>query len=134
MHIRLARRKNKPTGSTLVRKCACRYTGDKLCVVHAVEHCLANKNVGDRVFEIPSAAWLTKTRRLLALLSHTGASLCTLKGYRAGHTTSLAASGHTIGDILAAGEWRSISFLRYCHADELSVPALIVVVFEADED
>ena len=64
-------------------------------------------------------------------------SACTLKGFRAVRATSLAAAGVSLGEILAAREWRSAAFLRYCRADELSVPAVLNVVLaeEAiDED
>ena len=34
----------------------------------------------------------------------------------------------SLGEVLAAGEWRSAAFMRYCRADELSVPAVLNVV------
>ena len=47
---------------------------------------------------------------------------------KAGRATSLAAAGSPIGVILAAGEWKSSAFLRYCQADEISVSAVLEVV------
>ena len=52
----------------------------------------------------------------------------------AGRVVSLAAAGHSIGHNMAAGEWRSIAFLRYSQADELAVPAMLNVAVEADEE
>ena len=68
--------------------------------------------------------------RLLTLLSHNDASELTLKSFRAGRATSLAASGHSIGEILIAGESKSSAFLKYCQA----VPALLNVVLEDDPE
>ena len=73
-------------------------------------------------------------RRMLTLLGHKDANRCTLKAFRAGRATSLAAAGSLIGVILAAGEWKSSAFLRYCQADEISVSAVLEVVCAEDED
>ena len=73
-------------------------------------------------------------RRMLTLLGHKDANRCTLKAFRAGRATSLAAAGSPIGVILAAGEWKSSAFLRYCQADEISVSAVLEVVCAEDED
>ena len=67
-------------------------------------------------------------------MCHSDASQFTLKGFRAGRATSLAASVHSIGEILIAQEWKSSAFLRYCQADDLSVSALLNVVLEDDHD
>ena len=47
---------------------------------------------------------------------------------KTGRATSLVAAGSPIGVILAAGEWKSSAFLRYCQADEISVSAVLEVV------
>ena len=39
-----------------------------------------------------------------------------------------------IGVILAAGEWKSSAFLRYCQVEEISVSAVLEVVCAEDED
>ena len=72
--------------------------------------------------------------RLLQLLSVPGAHDFSLKSFRAGRATALAAAGAGVAEIWAAGEWKSSAFLRYCQADELSVPALLDVVLAGDED
>ena len=59
---------------------------------------------------------------------------CSMKGFRAGRATSLAASGHSIGEILTAGDWKSSAFLWYCQANDLSVSALLDVVLEDGHD
>ena len=57
-----------------------------------------------------------------------------LKAFRAGRATSLAAAGSPMGIILAAGEWKSSTFLQYCHANEVSISAVLDVVCTEDED
>ena len=60
--------------------------------------------------------------------------LSTATGATTWRATSLAAAGCHLGEILAAGEWKSGAFLRYCHAEELDVPAFLEAVTECDED
>ena len=88
--------------------------------------------VGVKLFPLNGIEFRRVLCRLLILLGHNDASHVTLKSFRAGRATSLAASGHSIGEILVAGEWKSCAFLKYCQADGLSVPALLTVVLEDD--
>ena len=118
----------------MVRTCACAGAHARCCAVHVLELILRSKGLGEKLFEFSSAHLLKQVRRLLGLLGHRCANQCTLKGFRAGRATSLAAAGSPLGVILAAGEWRSAAFLRYCHADELSVTSMIEVACEDDDD
>ena len=79
---------------------------------------LGEKNVGDAIFPFSSVSLLKHVRRLLTLLGHSNATACTLKGFKAGRATSLAAAGVGLGEILAAGEWRSAAFLNVLRAEE----------------
>ena len=64
-------------------------------------------------------------RRLLALLGVDGHSEFSLKAFRAGRATSLAAAGKSIGHILSAGEWRSAAFLSYIDTDAVDQAQLL---------
>ena len=86
------------------------------------------------LFDLTSSSFLKAVRRMLTLLGHKEANKCTLKAFRAGRATSLAAAGSPKGMILAAGEWKSSAFLRYCQADDVSVSAVLEVVCAEDED
>ena len=130
LHIRLARRKHRPQGSLLVRTCACAGASPHCCTVHAVAPLLRNKGAGATLFDLTSSS----SRRMLTLLGRKDANKCILKAFRAGRATSLAAAGSPKGVILAAGEWKSSAFLRYCQADEISVSAVLEVVCAEDED
>ena len=134
LHIRLARRKHRPQGSLLVRTCACAGASPHCCAVHAVAPLLRNKGAGAPRFDLTSSSFLKAVLRMLTLLGHKEANKCTLKAFRAGRATSLAAAGSPIGVILAAGEWKSSAFLRYCQADCISVSAVLEVVCAEDED
>ena len=96
--------------------------------MHAVAPLLRNKGAGAPLFDLTSSSFLKAVRRMLTLLGHKEANKCTLKAFRAGKATSLAAAGSPIGVILVVGEWKSSAFLQYCQADEVSVSAVLEVV------
>ena len=52
-------------------------------------------------------------RAFLNVLKVPGAHLVTLKAFRAGKATAMAASGNSLGLIVAAGEWYSAAYLNY---------------------
>ena len=60
-------------------------------------------------------------RRYLVLLGVPGAMSFTLKGFRAGKASHLAASGVALPAIMEAGEWRSNAVGRYL--DESAIDA-----------
>ena len=67
------------------------------------------------------------------MLGVAGAKTFTLKAYRAGKATSMAAAGATIGQILLAGEWRSQAFLRYVDTDIVDHAQLLSAVVEGSD-
>ena len=73
-------------------------------------------------------------RRLLTLLGVEHAQAYTLKAFRAGKATALAASGKSLGHILAAGEWRSSAFLSYVDTDVVDQAQLLDATLEASGD
>ena len=134
LHIRLSRRKNRSMGSWLQRQCACHEGDPQCCVVHVTERLLQLAGEGCTLFQWTSHQFIARLKRHLALLGHTHANLVTLKSFRAGRATSLAAAGRNLGTILAAGEWRSTAFLRYCQADNLDVSSVLNSVVDEDSD
>ena len=88
---------------------------------------------GEKLFQFNGTEFTRVLCHLLTKLGRGEAGQFTLKDFRADRATSLAASGHTIGEILVAGDWKSSVFLRwYCQADDFSVSALLDVVLEDD--
>ncbi len=72
-------------------------------------------------------------KRLLLLLLTPGADKFTLKAFRAGKATELAKAGTTLGQILAAGEWKSSAVTRYVDEDALDASALVSMVTEESD-
>ena len=105
-----------------------------LCVVHVIQRLLRRTGIGCRLFTYSAFSFLKEVQSTLPLLQVPGAGRFTLKAFRAGRATSLAKSGHPIGVILAAGEWKSAAFARYCHAEDLDVSSVLAEIFDMDED
>ena len=76
-----------------------------------------------------------ESKKLAVELALPNAEHCTLKCFRKGHASELAAHGATLHIILGLGEWRSAGFLAYVHADAAELQRLIASRFdESDED
>ena len=73
-------------------------------------------------------------RTLLARIGVANAQVYTLKCYRAGKATALAASGESIGAILQAGEWRSAAFLSYVDEEVVDERQLLEDQLAASDD
>ena len=73
---------------------------------------------GDALFpEVFQNAALTQLKRLIAFIGTPNASVTTWKAVRAGRATAMAAAGSSLGEILCAGEWRSLAYLRYVNEE-----------------
>ena len=70
----------------------------------------------------------------LAQLGVESAERFTLKPFRVGKATAMAAAGETLAAILAAGEWRSSAFLKYISESELDRQRLLEDAIMEDED
>ena len=54
----------------------------------------------------------------------------TFKMFRAGHATSLAAEGKSLGHILKAGEWKSTAVLSYIDEDAVDASQFLSLVLD----
>ena len=133
LNLRLQRRKHRPQGSHLRRACSCAQ-GPAFCVPHCVRRLLQSKQPGEKLWAFTAAAMLKELRRLLGMLSVPGAPEFTLKAFRAGHATALAAAGHSLAAVMAAGEWRSMAALRYIDTDAVDQAQLLATTIEAFDD
>ena len=105
--LRLARRKNKPWGGTLRRKCWC-----ELCPVSCPTHVLGpfvrSWPEGTRPFSHITAANALRTlRQLLALLAIADASKYRCHDLRRGHVRDLQMRGKRAEEIKRTGQWKS---------------------------
>ena len=133
LNVRLQRRKHRPRGSLLRRPCTCRQD-NRFCVVHKLQGLLASKALGERLFDFTSYQVLKALRQTLGLLGVEGAQAFTLKAFRAGRATAMAAEGANMAAILQAGEWRSWSALRYIDPDQVDQAHVMRTLIAASDD
>ena len=65
------------------------------------------------------------------------ASQLTWKSFRVGHATHLAITGESLGQIMAAGEWRSEAFAAYVDPNSLDSEVFLnqtMVMSDNEED
>ena len=129
-------RKNKPTGSKLIRKCWCAQSVET-CPVHVLGKTVEAAPHGHKLFTgLNAGAALRVIRQVLEALQVKDANLYRTHDFRRGHALDLQESGELqvpvsivfmrINDcayagaplwtILAAGEWKSPAFLQYLDA------------------
>jgi len=92
-HIRLARRKNRPKGSYLQRKCSCASTGKRLCVGHRLQECIAHLPPGEKIFAAVQQHVMKAEIRKVLGQTEPKAKQFGFKGFRAGHATEMAKLG-----------------------------------------
>jgi len=100
IELHLARRKNKPFGSTLVRSCWCGIS-KSTCPVHIFGRALRKFPKGTRLFSnINAKNALSELRDLLASLAIEDARLYRTHDLRRGHVLDLQASGKNMCNLL----------------------------------
>ena len=107
---RLARRKHRSQGSFLQRPRTCSSLGATFCVVHRLLQLSAvqGKKISDR-----TAYEVQRDFRDDCESCHIPeAKKRTLKSFRSGKATDMAARGDTLASILECGEWRSCALLK----------------------
>ena len=132
--LHLARRKNRPRGSTLVRTCWCS-TCPSTCPVHVLGPFLLTHETGCRVFPHNAGDALQSLRRMLERVGFSKFATARTHDFRRGHASDLQRSGATLAEILRAGEWRSCAFMAYLEREELERDAVIEAhVAESDSE
>ena len=130
--IRLRVRKHRPAGSLLQRPCSCKSSLDPLCVAHRLLS--EDRVLGSAVLEISAYEALKKIRSALVQLQVDKPSGFTLKAFRAGKATAMAAEGDGLAAILQAGEWRSAAFLHYLCETEVDRMRLLQHAIDDDAE
>ena len=135
MVLRLARRKNKPHGTVLTRKCWCS-SSTLTCPVHAVGQIISSMPSNLKVFEGLSAQAVRYTLRdRVRKLGLCDSQNYNTHDFRRGHARDLANSkGSTIKQILEMGQWKSSAILKYVDQDELETQAVVEAhICESDD-
>ena len=132
--LHLARRKNKPRGSTLTRTCWCR-TCAAACPVHVLGAWVRERTFGQLLFPFGASEALRELRSALAAVEFARANSYRTHDFRRGHARDLQRAGKTLAEILSAGEWRSCAFMRYLDEHELERDAVVEAhVCESDSE
>lgn len=94
------------------------------CLCSMVPMCIGHRLVGgQRICQLTALRLLNRLHRLLAVLLVADPSRYTLKAFRAGKASAMAAAGQPLPQILRAGEWRSAAVLHYVDHDLLDAAA-----------
>ena len=121
----LARRKNKPQGSRLVRKCWCRECA-LTCPVHVLGPVFKAWPVDIPLFKsVTAAAASKKLREMLKAVGVQGSATYRTHDLRRGHALDLQLSGAPLWQILQAGEWTSPAFLKYLDLHRLDTDFVV---------
>ena len=133
--LQLARRKNRPHGSTLVRGCWCSSCGTT-CPAHVLGPWLASFPAGGRQFaHLTAKAARDGLKLRLAQLKVSHANEYWLHDFRRGHTQELLSSGSSLAVILRAGEWKTPAFMCYLDMQSLEKEAVVQAhQVESDSD
>ena len=131
---RLARRKNLPRGSLLLRKCWC-HRSPSTCPVHVLGEWLMAQLPGAQPFmHVSGNNAIAELRRRLSAIGVPCASEYILQDFRRGHAQDLLMSGARLNVILAAGQWRSAAFLKYIDVAELEARAVLEAHFAQSDN
>ena len=152
--LHLKRRKNKPEGSCLMRKCCCA-KAPKLCIACLLRPLMQATLPGRRVFMGVTAGGAVKALRcMLQAVGTERAQFYRPHDLRRGHAEDLRLEGMFLGlwrlcrlvrlhsplrgaplwKILAAGEWRSPAFLDYLDAHRMEIEMVLQGCLDEESD
>ena len=93
--------------------------------------------VGDPLFpSFPQKQALSQLKSVLMMLGAPNYSCITWKSVRCGRASAMAAAGCSLGEILGAGEWRSMAYLKYVSEEVADAGQVLRTTLqrEIDED
>ena len=130
----LHRRKNKPSGSRLVRKCTCQQSPDS-CVYHLIGALLDGTPIGGTMFgEMSVGAANLSLRLMLNEIGTENACMYRTHDLRRGHAEDLRLAGAPLWKILAAGEWRSPAFMEYLDVHRMETDLVMQGCLDEESD
>jgi len=131
--IEFRRRKNRPAGDEVVRRCSCRQSPDILCgpcaIVGQMREAAPGRGDG-RLFNLDLRQALLTMR---SVCSEVGAPHFSWHCLRRGTAQDLAAAGTDLGQILTAGGWSSSAVLRYVSSKDVDSRVLVDMHLEASD-
>ena len=135
--LRLRKRKHRPRGSYQQRVHTCFGQKRKFfcCLPCRLEVALKSVKYGDIFFERTPHEMMLLIKTTSYMLEY-DASQLTWKSFRVGHATHLAITGESLGQIMAAGEWRNAAFAAYVDPNSLDAEVFLnqTMVMSDNED
>ena len=123
--LRLAKRKNLPSGSVIRRTCWCSFCVIT-CPVHTLWKFCEEQGKGAQPFvEFKDGFALRSLRCILKRLSVPEAGVYRTHDIRRGHAQDLLVRGASLAEILRAGQWKSPAFLVYLDLETLEKGAVV---------
>ena len=148
----LHKRKNKPAGSTLVRRCCCA-KAPRMCVVHLLRPLIESTPTGQRIFPgITAGGAVMALRQMLEAVGTERATFYRPHDLRRGHAEDLRLEGRPtyacclrcvpcltwlgapLWKIPAAGEWRSPAFLEYLDVHKMEIEQVLQGCLDEESD
>ena len=134
VRLHSSRRTHVSQKTVLTRKCWCKQC-PLTCPVHVLGPYFSEFQCGVKPFaEFSAGMALTRLRYTLSLLGVLDAVKYRTHDLRRGHARDLQENGASLGEILAAGQWRSPAFLSYLDPDELEGGAVVEAHMEESSD
>jgi hypothetical protein len=133
--LELESRKNMPQGTTMKRRCICDSHPD-LCPVHIfglVVKALGCTMLGP-IFNFSYQSFHNVLRAHLTALGVENAQKYTSKAFRRGTAQEMVASGSSLAEVLAAGQWRSSAFMLYLDKAEIEEEAIFAALDALSDD
>jgi len=132
--LRLAVRKNKQFGSTLIRSCRCAEVGPEACGVCHLARVAANFNIGEVIFSFTEKEVLSNLKKAMLLMGIPGHKNLGLKAFRAGRATQLLAQNHALSTILSMGEWKWAAVQSYVDVDTVDANKFVAVAQDHSDE
>lgn len=123
LHLVLRKRTHRQEGSHL--KCSCRCDSEKFCVKCDFVKIYGDARPGQQLWDFNSGQFLRQLKEQLRFLGVVEFNELIWKSFRAGKATEMANDGFGLGQIPLAGEWSSVSFLRYLDVEKVNPCRLI---------
>ena len=135
--IVLTKRKNRPTPTTLVRKCCCHTTGRHLCAVHWLHFLRRKRGTHPLVFGLPVHYVRQRMKQLAQEAEVVDWVHVGTRSLRRGMAQDIIDSGNSLAVLLKAGGWSSAAFLDCLRADQASDAAVsqaLIYLSDSEED
>ena len=104
------------------------------CAFHAIQALIEPLSVGDMVWDLRGAKVLQKIKQALAMLGEQNYENIGFKLWRKSKATEMARQGHSLGEVLTAGEWKSRAILNYVQESAIDSAALLSETLNLSED